>query len=89
MDKIGCNQNKPIVLDTNVTKIIWLRWLFEMIKMSKATSWRGILILFSYQIKLSVFIYNDIIKLSLKKNYRWIQNDPTFHLGFNARIFIF
>jgi hypothetical protein len=27
MNKIGCSQNKPIIFDTNVTKIIWLTWL--------------------------------------------------------------
>jgi len=27
MDKIECSQNRPIIFDKNVTKIIWLTWL--------------------------------------------------------------
>jgi hypothetical protein len=61
MDKIGCSQNKPIVFDTNVTKIIWLTWLLELIKMTKVTSWCGITnLIFILRIKLLLFIYNAI-----------------------------
>jgi hypothetical protein len=66
MDKIGCNQNKPVVFDTNVTKIIWLTWLFKMTKMTKVISWCGIINFIYKKIKLFIWIYNDIMELFLE-----------------------
>ncbi len=64
MDKIRCSQNRPIVFDTNVIKIIWLTWLFEMTKMTKAISWCGITnFIFKLKIKLFIWIYNGIMEL--------------------------